>query len=160
MVSSVYQWQIFFGAVSRQNSDLLSNQADKFWAISGLSLCKTGRMSCHLRHLFVTLAPFVWLLALRQQLVVLRRRHPQPRFACSDQLFWVMLRRIWSGWKQALIFVQPETVVRWHRAEFKGYWTWLSRHQARAGRSASAEHCANSASAWLPRTGPGCAANP
>jgi transposase InsO family protein len=72
--------------------------------------------------------------ALRQQLAVLRRRHPQPRFAGSDQLFWVMLRRIWSGWKQALILVQPETVVRWHRAGFKGYWTWLSRHQVRAGR--------------------------
>ena len=45
-----------------------------------------------------------------------------------------MLRRIWSGWKQALILVRPETVVRWHRAGFKLYWTWLSRHQARAGR--------------------------
>ena len=30
--------------------------------------------------------------------------------------------------------VQPETVVRWHRAEFKLYWTWLSRHRSRAGR--------------------------
>jgi hypothetical protein len=67
-------------------------------------------------------------LALRQQLTVLRRRHPQPRFAPSHRLFWVMLRRLWSGWKQALILVQPETVVRWHRAGFKVYWTWLSRH--------------------------------
>ena len=73
-------------------------------------------------------------LALRQQLAVLRRRHPQPRFAGSDRLFWVMLRRIWSGWQQALILVEPETVARWHRAGFKLYWTWLSRHQAQAGR--------------------------
>ena len=73
-------------------------------------------------------------LALRQQLTVLRRRHPQPRFAPSYSLFWVMLRRLWSGWKQALILVQPETVVRWHRAGFKVYWTWLSRHRVRAGR--------------------------
>jgi transposase InsO family protein len=72
--------------------------------------------------------------ALRQQLAVLRRRHPQPRFAGSDRLFWVMLRRIWSGWKQALILVKPETVARWHRAGFKLYWTWLSRHRARGGR--------------------------
>jgi transposase InsO family protein len=73
-------------------------------------------------------------LALRQQLTVLRQRHPLPRFAAPDKLFWVTLRRLRPGWKRALILVRPETVVRWHRAGFKGYWTWLSRHQVRAGR--------------------------
>jgi MgtC family len=73
-------------------------------------------------------------LALRQQLAVLRRRRPQPRFAAPDRLFWVMLRRLWSRWKQSLILVQPETVVRWHRAGFKAYWTWLSRHRTCVGR--------------------------
>jgi hypothetical protein len=73
-------------------------------------------------------------LALRQQLSVLSERHPQPRFAASDRLFWVFLQRFWKGWKQALILVQPETVVRWHRAGFKAYWTWLSRHGACPGR--------------------------
>jgi putative transposase len=73
-------------------------------------------------------------LALRQQLAVLKRRHPQPRFAIFDQLFWVVLKRFWLGWKQALILVQPETVVRWHRAGFKVYWTWLSRHRTCPGR--------------------------
>ena len=34
----------------------------------------------------------------------------------------------------ALILVQPETVVRWHRAGFKLYWTWLSRRRIRVGR--------------------------
>jgi hypothetical protein len=47
-----------------------------------------------------------------QQLGVLKRKHPQPRLAASDRLFWVMLRRIWPGWKEALILIQPETVVR------------------------------------------------
>jgi putative transposase len=73
-------------------------------------------------------------LALRQQLAVLRARHPQPRFSTPDRLFWVVLRRVWSGWKRALILVQPETVVRWHRAGFKIYWAWISRHRSRAGR--------------------------
>jgi transposase InsO family protein len=73
-------------------------------------------------------------LALRQQLVVLRQKHPQPRFAAPDKLFWVILRRIWSGWKRALILVQPETIVRWHKAGFRLYWTWLSWHRNRAGR--------------------------
>jgi putative transposase len=73
-------------------------------------------------------------LALRQQLAVWKRRRPQPRISASDRLFWVMLRRVWSGWKQALTLVQSETVVRWHRAGFKMYGTWLSRHRNRAGR--------------------------
>jgi hypothetical protein len=73
-------------------------------------------------------------LALRQQLAVFKRKHPQPRLAASDKLFWVALRRLWPGWKRALILVQPETVVRWHRAGVKLYWTWLSRHRSRLGR--------------------------
>ena len=73
-------------------------------------------------------------LALRQQLGVLKQRHPQPRFAAPDKLFWVILRQLWPGWKRVLILVQPETVIRWHRAGFKLYWTWLSRHRTRVGR--------------------------
>jgi hypothetical protein len=73
-------------------------------------------------------------LALRQQLAVLKRRHPQPRFAAPDKLFWVILRRLLPGWKRALILVEPETIVRWHRTGFKLYWTWLSRHRNRVGR--------------------------
>ena len=73
-------------------------------------------------------------LALRQQLTVLKQRHPQPRFAITDKLFWVMLRRLWYGWKCVLVLVRPETVVRWHRTGFKLYWKWLSRHRTGAGR--------------------------
>jgi hypothetical protein len=57
-------------------------------------------------------------LALRQQLAVLKRRHPRPRLDLLDKLFWVTVRRFWSGWQQSLIVVTPETVVRWHRAGF------------------------------------------
>ena len=73
-------------------------------------------------------------LALRQQLTVLKQKHPQPHFSAPGRLFWVLLRLLWSGWKQALIVVQPETVVRWHHAGFKAYWAWLSRHHACPGR--------------------------
>src|SRR5215470_841468 len=55
-------------------------------------------------------------LALRQQLVMLKRRHLRPSLGLLDKLFWVIARRAWSGCKQALLVVTPETVVRWHRA--------------------------------------------
>jgi putative transposase len=73
-------------------------------------------------------------LALRQQLAVLARRNRQTRLAQSDRLFWVALRRLWPGWRQTLILVRPETVVRWHRAGFELYWKWLSRKHAVVGR--------------------------
>jgi transposase InsO family protein len=72
-------------------------------------------------------------LALRQQLVVRKQRYPRPQVSTSDKLFWVTLRRPWPEWMHALILVQPETVVCWHRAEFKLYWTWLSQRRVRAG---------------------------
>jgi hypothetical protein len=52
-------------------------------------------------------------LALRQQLTVLSRRHPRPRLTSVDRFFWVMLRRVWARWTDALIIVKPDTVVGW-----------------------------------------------
>jgi hypothetical protein len=51
----------------------------------------------------------------------------------ADRFFWVALRRFWPGWKEVLVIVQPETVVRWHRQGFRKYWTWKSRRRS-AGR--------------------------
>jgi putative transposase len=64
---------------------------------------------------------------LRQQLATLKRKRPRPRLLVFDRVFWVLARRFWSGWKQALIVVTPETVVRWHRAGFRLYWKLISR---------------------------------
>jgi hypothetical protein len=82
-------------------------------------------------------------LALRQQLAVLKQSNTQPRFSAPDRFFWVILRRFWPRWKRALIPVQPDTVVRWHRAGFKLYWRWISRHRTKVGRKpTSKELCA------------------
>jgi len=50
-------------------------------------------------------------LVLRQQLAVLKKKHPGVRLSDSDRLFWIALLRLWSKWKRALVLVQPETVV-------------------------------------------------
>src|SRR5215469_10650899 len=73
-------------------------------------------------------------LALRQQLVVLKRRHPRPCLSTLDRLFWVVARRVWSDWKQSLIIVTPETVVRWHRVGFRLYWRLVSKVKKQVGR--------------------------
>ncbi len=68
-------------------------------------------------------------LAVRQQLAVLQRHVKRPRLRRTDRLFWVWLSRIWREWPSALIIVEPETVLRWHRAGFRLFWRWRSRRR-------------------------------
>jgi len=75
------------------------------------------------------------ILALRQQLVGLKRRHPRPSLGLLDKLFWVIARRVCSAWKESLLIVTPETVVRWHRTGFRMYWRLISRVRRQVGRS-------------------------
>jgi putative transposase len=65
-------------------------------------------------------------LALRQQLAVYKRRVPRPRLRTMDRLLWVGLARVWAGWRQALVIVSPDTVLRWQRRRFREHWTRLS----------------------------------
>jgi putative transposase len=71
----------------------------------------------------------VEVLALRQQVAVLKRRRPRPPLRPLDRLFWTLLRATWSRWKDALVIVKPETVVGWHQAGFRLYWRWKSRRR-------------------------------
>ena len=67
------------------------------------------------------------ILALRQQLTVLNRTVKRPPLRSRDRLFWVVLSKLWSGWREVLVIVKPETVVKWHRQGFQLYWRWKSR---------------------------------
>src|SRR6476660_5310243 len=55
-------------------------------------------------------------LALRQQVAVLKRKRPRPRLNSWDRLFWTTLRQCWSRWPDVQVLVKPDTVVGWHRA--------------------------------------------
>jgi len=72
-------------------------------------------------------------LALRQQLATVLQKH-QPRIRPADRVFWILLRRFWSKWADAVIIVKPKTVVAWHRAGFALYWRWLSGSGRGPGR--------------------------
>ena len=64
---------------------------------------------------------------LRQQLAVYVHKHPRPRLSPLDRAFWVALSKVWPRWRTALVVVRPETVIRWHRKAFRGYWRWISK---------------------------------
>ena len=68
-------------------------------------------------------------LVLRQQLAIWKRHKKRPQIRTKDRLFWILLCRFWSNWRQALIVVKPETVIRWHRKGFKLFWKFKSRRK-------------------------------
>ena len=72
-------------------------------------------------------------LFLRLQLsIALRRTPPRVRLCGSDRALLVWMTRLWPSLLGAAQVVQPETILRWHRAGFKVFWRWKSR--TRAGR--------------------------
>jgi len=72
-------------------------------------------------------------LALRQPLAILKRSKKRPQIRTKDRLFWILLCRFWSNWREPLIVVKPETVIRWHRRGFKLFWKFKSQRKG-AGR--------------------------
>src|SRR5216110_1187965 len=66
--------------------------------------------------------------ALRHQLIVLQRRVcGRVQLTNGDRLFLVQLYRWFPSVLRAVSIIQPETLVRWHRAGFRRYWRWKSR---------------------------------
>src|SRR5262249_28992660 len=65
--------------------------------------------------------------ALRQQLAAMKRAQKRVPLNTGDRLFWIALAHSWRNWRTALVFVQPDTVVRWHR-------DWLRRRWARRSK--------------------------
>ena len=72
-------------------------------------------------------------LFLRHQLnIALRRARPRLRLRGSDRVLLIWMTRLWPSLLGAVQVVQPETILRWHRAGFRMFWRWKSRN--RAGR--------------------------
>src|SRR5690349_9046531 len=64
---------------------------------------------------------------LRQQLIVLKRQVKWPMFTRTDRILLVLLARLVRTWQQALVIVQPDTLLRWHRELFRLYWKRKSK---------------------------------
>src|SRR5512132_2279820 len=75
-----------------------------------------SRASLHMEHL-----------ALRHQLAVYQRSVLRPHLHVMDRLGWAWLSRLWPGWRDALTFVQPRTVLAWQRQRFRDHWRRLSQ---------------------------------
>src|SRR6266436_10292693 len=72
-------------------------------------------------------------LFLRHQLNIALRRAPQRlRLRGSDRALLAWMTWLWPSLLGLARVVQPDTILRWHRAGFRAYWRWKSR--GRPGR--------------------------
>src|SRR5437870_8158445 len=74
---------------------------------------------------------------LRQQLIVLRRQVKRPPITRTDRILLVLLARLVQTWQQALLIVQPDTLLRWHRELFRLVWKHKSKAHAHQPKVAS-----------------------
>src|SRR6266851_1761600 len=83
-------------------------------------------------------------IALRHQITVMERsRTRRPCFRRIDRLFWILLSRWWSQWRESLLIVQPETVLRWRRNGRLALWRYRSSGRWRGGRPRVASEVRN-----------------
>jgi hypothetical protein len=74
------------------------------------------------------------IVAMRSQLSfyeesIRQNRQPRPRFHPAFRLLWVLLSRVWTGWKSAADLMKPKTVLQWHERAFLKWWRWKSRRK-------------------------------
>src|SRR5919199_2781337 len=71
---------------------------------------------------------------LRQQVLILHRAARRPRFTPLDRGLLLLLASRLRTWAAALLIVQPETVLRWHRQGFRLCWRRRSAPRSRPSR--------------------------
>jgi hypothetical protein len=71
---------------------------------------------------------------LRQQLIILRRNVKRPHCTPVDRALLVLFASRVHSWRQSLLIVQPDTLLRWHRDLFRRFWRRKSRATVPAHR--------------------------
>jgi putative transposase len=64
---------------------------------------------------------------LGQQLIVVSRQMERPRMSWRERGIMVLLASKLRGWRDALLIVQPDTLLRWHRECFRSVWRRKSK---------------------------------
>src|SRR5215813_14306395 len=70
-------------------------------------------------------------LFLRKQLGLFVERKIKPQRATDSIRFTLARPSRWFDWRNALIAVKPDTLIRWHRKGFRLFWKWKSRPRGR-----------------------------
>ncbi len=68
-------------------------------------------------------------LFLRKQLEILCRPPKRVSIKKSDRVFFSLTKRLLNNWRNNLVIVKPETVIKWHRQGFKLFWKIKSKQK-------------------------------
>ena len=55
--------------------------------------------------------------ALRQQIIVLKRSVKRAKIEDSDRVFWILMRRVLDTWHDTLLIVKRGTVIQWQAGQ-------------------------------------------
>jgi putative transposase len=69
-------------------------------------------------------------LFLRKQLEIAVRCSPKLKIRPTERFFLGIVTSLYDSWREALLIVKPETIIRWHRESFRVFWKWKSRSEA------------------------------
>ena len=70
-------------------------------------------------------------LFLRKQLALYAERKTKARRASNGKRLMLVLLSRFFAWKDALVIVKPETLIRWHRKGFRLFWRWKCEKRGR-----------------------------
>src|ERR1700682_3538178 len=69
---------------------------------------------------------------LPQQLIVAERKLAgRVRWTPCQRFMIVLTARVAPAWRDAILLIQPATILRWHRAGFREFWRRRSRRPGR-----------------------------
>jgi putative transposase len=74
---------------------------------------------------------------------LLRRQVKRPALTWHDRALFVLMASKLATWKTAVMIVQPETLLRWHRDLFRWVWRHKSRRKGKRGREPLGEDIVN-----------------
>ena len=70
----------------------------------------------------------------RQQIIILERQSKRPRLSWRDRALLVLLASKLRAWKEVLMIVKPDTILRRHRDLFRWVWRRKSKPKGKRGR--------------------------
>ena len=70
-------------------------------------------------------------LFLRKQLALFQERKVRPRRADASTRWMLAALSQWFAWRDALVKVQADTLLRWYRQGFRLFWRWKSKTTGR-----------------------------
>jgi hypothetical protein len=62
------------------------------------------------------------ILFLQKQLEIFQRSNHRVKINGGERMFFTIMKGLFQSWKERLVIVKPETLIKWHRLGFRYFW--------------------------------------